>query len=308
MKLAILDLGTNTFHLLIAEVQSNKTFKILFRTRAVVKLGKGGFGKKKIADEPFKKGIKAILHFNQYIKKSGVDKVFAFATSAIRSSTNGKEFIKKVNDETGITIKIISGDEEAELIYYGIRQCIPLDKNPVLIMDIGGGSTEFIIADQNKIFWKQSFNIGAARLLEQFHPSDPIRKKEITNIEKYLDYTLQPLYKAIRKYPVSKLIGASGSFETLAEMIAYRFHSRYMLRSKSSYLFNPHEYRKAHAWLMKSTLNMRMKSKGLIKIRVDMIVLSSVCTNYVLKKFNIKEMVLSKYALKEGALWKVLHK
>ena len=306
MKLAVLDLGTNTFHLLIAKVNPDHSFEILFRNRAVVKLGKGGISENRIADAPFKKGIKTIQHFNEQIKKLGNNKIFAFATSAIRSSTNGGEFVKKVKNETGIEIKIISGDEEAELIYYGVRQCVQMDERPALIMDIGGGSTEFIIANHTTVFWKQSFNIGAARLIDQFHLSDPILNKEMISIQRHLEKVLQPLNAAMDKFPVSKLIGSSGSFDTLAEMTSFRFRKRNMLKAKTSYQFNLVEYDKIHKWLLKSTTQMRMKAKGLIKMRVDMIVASSICTTYVLKKFMLKEMVQSKYALKEGALWKII--
>ncbi len=306
MKIAVLDLGTNTFHLLVAKIYPDHSFKILFKNRAVVKLGKGGISENRIADAPFKKGIKTIQHFNEQIKKLGNNKIFAFATSAIRSSTNGGEFVKKVKNETGIEIKIISGDEEAELIYYGVRQCVQMDERPALIMDIGGGSTEFIIANHTTVFWKQSFNIGAARLIDQFHLSDPILNKEMISIQRHLEKVLQPLNAAMDKFPVSKLIGSSGSFDTLAEMTSFRFRKRNMLKAKTSYQFNLVEYDKIHKWLLKSTTQMRMKAKGLIKMRVDMIVASSICTTYVLKKFMLKEMVQSKYALKEGALWKII--
>ena len=308
MKVAILDLGTNTFHLLIADVFSDNTFRILLKTRATVKLGKYGFGKNEISAGRFQKGIKTVQHFNEQIVQHGVKRIVAIATSAIRSSTNGAAFVQKVKDETGIKIQVISGDEEAELICLGIRQCIRLTESPVLMMDIGGGSTEFIIANHKTIFWKQSFNIGAARLLDQFHPSDPMSPDEITTIQKYLEQELKPLQQAIKKFPVSKLIGSSGSFESLAEIISYRFTKKNVLKTKQSYLFNLKEYKLVHEWLLKSTTAMRLKTKGLVRMRVDMIVLSSICTNYILKKYKMKEMVLSKFALKEGVLWNIIHR
>ncbi len=306
MRLAVLDLGTNTFHLLIADANPDKSFSTVFKTRAVVKLGQGGFTGNKIGDVPFNRGIKTILHFKELADEHRVDLIYAFATSAIRSSTNGKLFTEKIRELTGIEIKIISGDEEAKLIYYGVRQCVNLSKQPVLIMDIGGGSTEFIIADEKKIYWKQSFNIGAARLLEQFNPSDPILPREIKAVEKYLDHVLQPLEKAMKKFPVRKLVGSSGSFDTLAEMIGYRFHNKNLIRNKVFYRFDLKEYHLIHQWLLQSTTKMRMKAKGLVKMRVDMIVLSSINTNFILKKYALNEMHLSKYALKEGALWEVV--
>ena len=172
-------------------------------------------------------------------------------------------------------------------------------------MDIGGGSIEFIIADNNKIYWKKSFDIGAARLLEMFRPSDPITDSEIFTVEKFLDKQLAPLSKAFNKFPVTKLVGSSGSFDTFAEMGGYRNMKGNVLEGKLRYKFNLNEFEELYKHVLYSTFNQRMNMKGLITMRVDMIVLAGICTNYILKKFNMREMHLSKYALKEGALYYV---
>ena len=305
MRIAILDLGTNTFHLLIADVMERKS-KIIFRSKIAVKLGEGSIENNWIAPRPFRRGINTLLHYQEIIQKLKPDKVVAYATSAIRSAENGNNFVKAVKTETGLKIKIISGDEEAELIYFGVRQCIRLDE-PSLIMDIGGGSTEFIIADDTNIFWKRSFNIGAARLLAHFSPSDPIRKSEIKKIEHYFDENLILLKNAIKKYPVNKLIGSSGSFDTFAEMAGHRFHNRNIIKRVSSYEFSMMEFKKLSKIIIESTLEERMNMKGLIKMRIDMIVLAALFTNYILRSLSIREMHLSKFALKEGVLWKELN-
>ena len=232
--------------------------------------------------------------------------MYAYATSAIRSAENRFEFIETVKKKTGINIRIISGAKEAELICFGVRQCINLKGSPSLIMDIGGGSTEFIIADDKKIFWKKSFKIGAARLLEIFHPSDPVLENEILGIQNYLEKQLLPLKNAIRKYPVKSLIGSSGSFDTFAEMAGYRFHGINVTKELNVYKFNMNEFFELNNNIIHSTLSERMKMKGLIRMRVDMIVIAGICTDFILQKFTLKKMYLSKYALKEGALWEVM--
>lgn len=303
MRIAILDLGTNTFHLLIADVKGAK-FKILFKTKIAVKLGEGAIHRNRIAKEPYIRGLQTMESFKGIIEEYKPDKTFAFATSAIRSATNGGKFVEEVKDKTGIKVKVISGAKEAELICLGVRQCIDL-KFPALIMDIGGGSTEFIISDNNKIYWKESFDIGAARLLEIIRPSDPITETEIQRVEEFLDKKLASLKLAIQKYPVKKLVGSSGSFDTFAEMGGYKFKNQDVLKNKKQYKFNLVEFERMYNEVLHSTFDQRLKMKGLIRMRVDMIVLAGICTNYVLKKFNIREMHLSKYALKEGALFYV---
>jgi exopolyphosphatase/guanosine-5'-triphosphate,3'-diphosphate pyrophosphatase len=303
MRIAILDLGTNTFHLLIAEIGQG-TIISKFKSKKAVKLGEGAIHKNRIAAVPFKRGIDTLLHYKKIIEKHDPEKVFAFATSAIRSAENGMDFVDAVKKKTGIEISVISGDKEAELICYGVRQCVDLKGKPSLIMDIGGGSTEFIIADRNEIFWKKSFDIGAARLLEIFKPSNPITDKEISQIIDYIEKQIAPLTKTLKKYKIHKLIGSSGSFDTFAAMAGYRFHKRNVIANTNSYKFNLDEFNHIHRQVLNSTLGDRMKMKGLIRMRVDMIVIAAICTEYILRKFEIKEMHLSKYALKEGALWK----
>lgn len=304
MRIAILDLGTNTFHLLISEVVGDK-FRHIYKSKTAVKLGEGAIHRDQIAPKPFQRGINTLIQYKLVIDEYKPDKVFAFATAAVRSAVNGEMFVRKAKEKSKIKIEVISGAREAELICYGVRQCIDLKGKPSLIMDIGGGSTEFIIADDKKIFWKKSFNIGAARLLEMFKPSNPITKEEMDEIYQFLSNSLLPLAAALKKYPVSKLVGSSGSFDTFAEMAGYRFHNRNVIKGINSYKFNLDEFFQLYQVIVNSTSADRMRMKGLIRMRVDMIVIAAICAEYILRTYKINEMHLSKYALKEGALWAV---
>jgi exopolyphosphatase/guanosine-5'-triphosphate,3'-diphosphate pyrophosphatase len=306
MKIAILDLGTNTFHLLIVDVNKNGSFKKIFKSKIVVKLGEGAIDRNMIAETPFNRGVYALKHYSEIICKYNPGKIVAYATSGIRSAKNGKKFVAEVKRETGLKIQVISGNKEAELIYYGVRSSIRMTEEKQLIMDIGGGSTEFIIANNKKIFWKKSFDIGASRLLERFKPSDPIRPSEIKKLERYLTKVLEPLNKAFNKYPVQSLIGSSGSFDTFAEMIGWKYYRKDVLKNVETYQFNIKEYFSLYKLLLKSTTAERMKMKGLVKMRVDMIVVAGICTSLILKKYELKQMLVSKSALKEGALWEAL--
>ncbi len=301
MKVAIIDCGTNTFNLLIAE-QRKSGYKKVFKSKAVVKLGQGGIANNTIAPEAFQRGIDAICQHLEKIKEYDVSKTLAFATSAIRSTDNGQKFVEKIKTLYGLKIQIIDGNKEAELIYYGVKQAIDLGQSNKLIMDIGGGSTEFIIANKEEVFWKQSFQLGVSRLLENFKPSDPINQNNIKQIESHLDTTLAPLITALEKHPCNVLIGSSGSFETLAEMIAHQFYSIEILKGKKSYDFVIKDYHWAHNYLLKSNLKERLNTEGIISMRADMIVLSSLFIKYIISKLNIQEMKLSSYALKEGVL------
>src|ERR1035437_7945094 len=232
MKIAIIDLGTNTFNIFIAEILPDKTFQKLYKSKISVKLGEGGINKNHIEEKPFTRGIRALKKHKRTIERFGAEKVLAFATAAIRGASNGKDFIKMAKQKAGIEVKVISGEREAELIYYGVRTAVKMNETPSLIMDIGGGSTEFIIANNNEVLWKQSFLLGVARLMEKFKPSDPITKEEIEQVQNHLEKELQPLFSAVDLVapPAAsvegekmgrelELIGSAGSFDSFAEMI-----------------------------------------------------------------------------------------
>lgn len=305
-RFAIIDLGTNTFNLLVAEALSDNKFKTLYETKISVKLGEGGIGKGYIADAAFERGINAVIEYNTIIKKYAVEKVLALATSAVRGASNGMAFVEKIKQETGIEALVISGEREAELIYEGVCQAATMNDEKSLIMDIGGGSTEFVIANEKEIFWKYSFLLGAARLLEKFNPSDPITPGEISDLTNYLTTELQPLFEAAKKYPITELIGSSGSFDSLAEMVAVRYYSPDILSGKTEFEFHLEDVKAIHNAILKSTKQERLNMKGLIEMRVDMIVVSSILLDVVLNTLAIQKFRLSTYSLKEGVMKEVL--
>ncbi len=305
-RIAIIDLGTNTFNLLIVEVKSDKTYRQLFQTKISVKLGEGGINKGFIAPIPFQRGIDAINIYKKVIVDYQAEKTIAIATSAIRDAANGKDFTTRIKQESDIEIKIISGEEEAELIYIGVREAAKMTSDSSLIIDIGGGSTEIIIANKSEIFWKYSFLLGAARLLEKIKPSDPITENEIQTLIDYLQQELQPLFEAVKKHSVTEIIGSSGSFDSLAEMIAGRFYSIDIADGRTEHVFDMNDFNTLYIDLLKSTKEERMKMKGLIAMRVDMIVVSSVFLKFIIQSLNIQKMRSSTYSLKEGVLHQVL--
>jgi exopolyphosphatase/guanosine-5'-triphosphate,3'-diphosphate pyrophosphatase len=305
MVAAIIDLGTNTFNLLIVDISEN--YKILINEKIAVKMGEGGIQFKMIAENAFIRGVNAIITFKEICDKHKANKVFAFGTSAIRNANNGHDFVNEIKSLTGIEINIIDGEREAELIYKGVKLGTKLNDSSSLIMDIGGGSTEFIIANRNEILWKQSFEIGASRLLETFKLSNPILEGEIDSVNSYLEAELQPLITAAVTYNFSELIGSSGSFDTLAEVIANKANRILDLKVTTDYTFNLKEYEEIYSFLIKSTYEQRLKTKGIIPIRAEMIVISTIMTNYIIDKFMINKMRLSTYSLKEGVLSELIY-
>jgi len=306
-KIAILDLGTNTFHLLILSYNPKGKENLLYKDRAVVKLAEDGSDK--IGSVPFERGVQAMIGFNEVIRKYKIDKVYALATAGVRSANNGEDFLKVIENFTGIEVQCISGDTEARLIYYGVLFTGRLNEEVSLIMDIGGGSVEFIIADHKKIYWKQSLAIGAAVIKRKFHKTEPISTQEQQDIIAYLEAHLQALFDQLEKFQVKCLIGCSGSFETIAEMIIHHYPQRMKdFKATNFYEIDLILARAFHERFLHTTLIERLEMKGLAEMRADMIVVASLLIDFVIKKGNIEKLILSKYALKEGVLWTIKHK
>lgn len=301
---AVIDLGTNTFNLLIAEYDGN-SYTILYKEELPVKLGEGGITKKIIAEAPFKRGIDALKKYREIIHTYNTENIHAFATSAIRSTQNGQEFVKQAFNETGISIKVIPGDDEASYICKGVKLAGLLDEMPSLIMDIGGGSTEFIIADDKELIWKQSFDLGVARLIQLFSPSDPVSKSDITRLCNYFDEILIPLFEQVNKFKPLQIIGCSGSFESFASMIQQE--KEYVDDSEIKNEIALPEFLRLSETLVKSNEAERYKMRGLVAMRVDTIVFAVIFVKHLIEKLKIQKLLVSHYALKEGVLSDIIN-
>ncbi len=307
MRVAVLDLGTNTFNLVIAEKNETVALRILHNSKLPVKLGEKGINKGEITKAAFDRGIEAVKIHYQTIVKFQVDTIKAFGTSALRTTRNGSQFIQTIKDLTGIEIEIISGDTEAELIYFGVRQTHPMDKGKYLILDIGGGSNELIIADKDRIYWKRSYELGIARLLELFKPSDPISPDEIKKINEYLSDKLRDLTLQVKHHHVKTLLGASGSFETFVCMIrseATDIESQSSLVPQSVTISHE-EFNTLYEKLIRSTIAERSKMEGLEPMRIEMIVFACLFVKFILETQKLKEIFQSNFSLKEGAIYQL---
>lgn len=304
-RIAVIDVGTNTFHLLIAEKLENGFKEVLHLTEAV-KLGEGGMQDNLIKAEAFERGLQTMEVFAEKIRVKEASRIRALATSAIRSTKNGLDFIAEVKAKTQIEIEVIDGLTEAGLIYKGVKSSGILSAEKVLILDIGGGSVEFILCDKNEIYWKQSFEIGAQRLRQLFHQTDPITIENVNKLHQYLDEQLQVLFLSVKKQHVQVLIGSSGSFETYAEMIEVEKRNPFDIQNIKTYDFRISDFNRIATWLQNSSHQERLHKRSIIPLRVDMIVVAALVTQFVMEKLKILKLAMTTYSLKEGILTEMM--
>lgn len=302
--LAIIDLGTNTFHLLITEVNEREEFVIREKYKEPVNMGEGGLLSGKISDNAFNRGLRALHSFKKLIESKRANKVFAFATSAIRSASNGPDFVQQAREETGIEIRIINGNEEAALIFSGVKNGVqlPYAKNSLLV-DIGGGSVEFIVARENKPLFLRSLDIGAARLLEILKLPDPVSKNDITRTCDYLREQMGRMLEELREFEFSCLVGSSGSFETLSAIIAKKNGDVLSSENLNNYEFSKDQFKAVFKELVSHDRRGRLEIPGMEEMRVDMIIPASIIIDILVNELKIKRIITSSFALKEGILF-----
>lgn len=301
---AAIDLGSNTFHLLIFKDTGDVPY-VVIKKRIPVGIGKNGIEKHMITEDALTRGIDALKEFKETTQEYGCKKVVVTATSAFRSAENKIEILSRIKAETGFDIQIIDGNEEAQLIYEGVKKSIKIDDNNALIMDIGGGSVEFIICNNKKVLWKESFEIGGLRLMSRFHQNDPISLQEVNELKEYLDSALHSLYTSCLSYKPSYLIGASGTFDSICEIRDYDLLDN-TIKDESSHVISLYEFDNILKNIIGKNYQERLSVNGLIPMRAEMIVVACLLIETVIEKCNITFIKRSDFALKEGLMYRII--
>jgi exopolyphosphatase/guanosine-5'-triphosphate,3'-diphosphate pyrophosphatase len=301
---AVIDLGSNTFNLLIADVKNNQ-LNIAVNLEFPVKIGKGGLVNNIITESAMQRAMTALSQFKSYIDKFEIVEIKALATSAIRNASNGYELIQKVKHLFDIDIAIISGIIEAEYIYTGAKNSYKLPLDEVLVMDIGGGSVEFIIGRSDSILWKHSFDIGAVRLFEMFKPKSPLLDSDILKLKKFILSEISPLITALKNYPLSTLIGTAGTFETLVDIVIKDLKVIPVSLSKNAFEISMYEFDVFKEMMITSTLDQRLNLKGMLDFRAEYIPIAAILIELIIELAEINKLVCSNYSMKEGALYSI---
>ena len=299
---AVIDLGTNTFNLLVAETSGKGSFRVLYEERIAVKMGRGGIHQEKLLPEAMERGLTALSRHEESIRKFGASLVRVIGTSAIRGAANRQEFIDRVSSRFGWKIEVIDGNSEAEYIFRGTVNSLPVLNEKYLVLDIGGGSNEFIIAEGNTILWKKSFNIGIARVLELFTLSDPPTPEEISGVEDWFDCQLTDLKDVCSIHQPKILVGCSGAFDTLMDILEGKEPDATFRQSSS---FPISQFDKIHGMLISVGRDRRCLIPGVDQNRVEMIIIATLFIHFILRKLEIREMIHTHFSLKEGVMYEM---
>lgn len=305
-RIAAIDLGTNSFHAVIVDVYSDGSFYTIDKLKEMVLLAEKGVADR-LSDAAMDRGLEALKKIKTLCDHQGAEQILAYATSAIREAKNGGEFTQRVIDEVGVKIRAIPGRLEAELIGLAVQHGIQLPDDPSLIMDIGGGSVEYILADRNSFYHLSSKKIGVARMTARFIDHDPISEKEISTLIEHFRENLTDVAQAFAQHRGADLIGSSGTMENIGLMISYMNEKSPNL-SVNELKFTAKEFFDFYDKVIGMNAKQRAKLKGLDEKRIELLPAGLVLVKYILQTFGIKEVKISAQALREGIIIRYIQK
>ena len=299
--IAAIDVGTNSFHLVVAAVDAEGHFEVLTREREPVRLGSGGEDMKHLEPEAMDRGIETLGRMQRIASHAGATSITAVATSAVREAANQHEFTDRARAEAGVDIEVVSGVEEARLIHLGVLAAVPLFDQRHLVIDIGGGSTEFIVGDGAEPLLLRSLKLGAIRLTDRFFPGGRTRKRPARECRSYIESFLGHLPAEITELGFETAVGSSGTITALARMCAIRRGDRDSRTGRLS--FSARELRSLTTDLVAaSTPARRLAMEGLEERRADIIVGGALLLEQIFELAGVKRMEVSDFALREGIL------
>lgn len=300
MKIGTIDIGTNSMRLLIADVQDNKIEnrkKYINTTR----IGQGVDQEGYITKDALERNLKSLKEFSDKCKEEKCEKIYCMGTSALRDSKNGLDFVNEAKKLTDIDVKIICGEEESNLGFMGVLQGTQGNKKEdILVIDIGGGSTEFIVGNEKGIKFCKSENVGALRMTEKFITTDPISDEEFNNMATFIEDTISSTIDKLKTMNISKIVGIGGAITSLSAMNQQL--ELYSMEKVHNSVVTKKDLEKILQNLKIMTLNDKKTLKGLQPKRADIITAGVKILHIVMKKLEFEKIMISEYDNLEGLM------
>jgi exopolyphosphatase / guanosine-5'-triphosphate,3'-diphosphate pyrophosphatase len=294
-----MDLGTNSFHLLVADVHADGHLDPLVREKEMLRLGdvvsRHGYIPPAAADQ----AVATVRRFRMLADAAGASETLAKATSAIRRAANGAELVDRIREETGVAVDVIGGHEEARLIFGAIRASVVLDPAPAVCFDLGGGSLEIMVGDARGMQWATSLPLGVARLTAELVRSDPLSKRDRRALHDRIVEELAPARQEVETFAPKLAVGSSGTLECLAQMVAAR-RDEEPPSSLNQLTITRDELEPLHKEILGASESERLRMDGLDARRVDLVVAGSMFLTIAMEEFGLESLTISEWALREG--------
>ncbi len=301
-KLAIIDIGTNSIHMVLAEILPDASFKILDRFKDVTRLGNGVFATRRLSDESVIRAMNVLKTLVTLARNKGFDRIIAVATSAVREAQNGGEFVTMIMEQIGLRVRVISGVEEARLIFLGVKNSIALTDGPALVIDIGGGSVELIVGNRDGLMHGASLKLGAIRLTEQCLPKTPPSESMMRTLEAVVTTHLREVLESFKVKKFHSLVATSGMVGNVGEVVHLRHTGRPLPQHNLATVSLKH-IRNLETELARSSVKDRLAIPGLDPKRVDTLLPTTVVLRCLSELSGLQEITLCDKAIREGIIY-----
>lgn len=299
MRIAALDLGSNSFHLLIVEARPDGTFDPLVREKEMLRLGDTVARTGRIDADLADRALEALRRFGALADSLGVDERVALATSALREAENGAELVDRIEAEAGFPVEVISGAREARLIFGAVRASVLIDPGPALALDLGGGSLEVMVGDRARLSLAESLKLGVARLTAELVHEDPLSAADLGRLHHRVEETLGPLIEEVTQLGPRMLVGSSGTLCALARMAAAA-RTGTVPTTVNQLTVRLGDLQVVHEQLLSLPAAERQRLPGLEARRVDLAPTGSVVLLAIMDMFGFDRLTTSEWALREG--------
>ncbi len=306
-KIAVIDIGTNSIHMVLAEAEPDGSYKILDRFKDMTRLGDGTFRQRRLSEEARARGVEVLKHLTTLARNKGFDRILMAATSAVREARNSGEFIEEVSESTGVRVKVVTGQEEARLIYLGVRQSMDLTHRPTLLVDVGGGSVELIVGNRDRLLHAVSLKLGAIRLKDLFLTKAPPTKAKLRAMHEAINKELRAAFERFRQTEYDRVVISSGMAANLAEII-YLERTGSPIPQLNLSTITLKEMRAVEQRLATSNVEIRLGIPGLDPRRVDTLLAATSVIRQCLEAIGHKEATISDRAMREGLVYDFIQK
>lgn len=305
--LAAIDIGTNSVHMVVARVAGNDRFEVITRQKEMVRLGSGRGEMKRLEPDAIERGVAALARCRSLADSFGAP-VYAVATSAVREALNAGEFLRRVHDEAGVDINVISGYEEARLIQLGVLQALPVFDRDLVLVDVGGGSTEVLYGRGGNVTYARSVKLGSLRMTRRFFPDGEVRGDAVDRCRHFVRARLAPMLHEAAPLSHEVAVATSGTAETLAAMAVARKGGDVPRALNAATVTRRQLLKVIDDLAAARTTDERRRLAGIDPARADILLGGAIVLEQVCDGLGIEELTISEYALREGVLLDALHR
>jgi exopolyphosphatase/guanosine-5'-triphosphate,3'-diphosphate pyrophosphatase len=306
MRIAAIDIGTNSIHMIVVQVRPDLSFEVIDREKDMVRLGAGGLDGRQLTPTAMRAALQTLAKYQRVAQSHKVDEVVAAATSAVREAENGGDFIADVDRQTGIRIRVISGTEEARLIHLAAGYGVDVGGNTAVVVDIGGGSVEVTLGTATHLTVGKSFKLGVIRLTERFVKSDPLSRRDERRMVKHIQHDMGAHLDQVALRGFDRVIGTSGTILSLGALASSDMRERPEdLRNRRVSAKALHRVRKR---LIAADIEERLHIPGMDPRRADLSVAGGVLLDTIIRRLGAIELTLCDLALREGLVLDYIHR